>query len=112
MMRIDASEWRSHFAALQAEGLGWFDFLTAIDRVSHVDVIARVTDSSMRQSALIVAAAEHELASLTPLYPGAGWYERETQEMFGLRFEGLVDQRPLLHRLFVDPPPLLKQVQG
>lgn len=106
--RIDAANWTAHFAELQADGMVWFDFLTAIDRGDHVDVIACVADSSHTTSALVVAAVEGELDSLTGLFAGASWYERETQEMFGIGFAGLTDQRPLLHRFFVNPPPLRK----
>ncbi|MDO8733055.1 MAG: NADH-quinone oxidoreductase subunit C [Actinomycetota bacterium] len=108
--RIDSEVWLQHFAQLKSEGLGWFDFLTAIDRGDHVDVVARVTDQSQSRSALVTTAVSVEVASLTSLYAGAAWYERETLEMFGIGFAGLTDQRPLLHRFFPDPPPLRKSV--
>lgn len=110
--RIDASTWLQHFARLQSEGLEWFDFLTAIDRGDHVDVVARIADSSQARSALVSTAVNSELDSLTSLFAGASWYERETQEMFGIRFTGLGDQRPLLHRVFADPPPMRKSASS
>jgi NADH:ubiquinone oxidoreductase subunit C len=106
--RVDSANWRQHFADLKSEGLDWFDFLSAIDRGDHVDVIARVADGSQARSALVVTAVSADLDSLTTLFAGAGWYERETREMFGIGFTGLTDQRPLLHRFFAEPPPLRK----
>ena len=106
--RIDCATWVEHFADLQAKGLDWFDFLSAVDRGDHVDVIARVADHACAKSALVATAVFSELDSLSGLYAGASWYERETQEMFGIRFTGLADQRPLIRRTFLEPPPLRK----
>jgi len=110
-LRIPAADWLSHFTGLREAGLVWFDFLTAIDRGAQADVVARVAAVDLGRSALVVTTVDEELDSLSGLYAGASWYERETREMFGLRFAGLLDQRPLLHRLFTDPPPLRKQAR-
>ncbi|MDO9485446.1 MAG: NADH-quinone oxidoreductase subunit C [Actinomycetota bacterium] len=106
--RVEPAGWLQHFSQLKTQGLHWFDFLTAIDRGDHVDVVARVTDSSLTNAAFVTTAVSTELQSLTSLFEGAAWYERETAEMFGIRFVGLTDQRPLLHREFPDPPTLRK----
>jgi hypothetical protein len=39
---------------------------------------------------------EGAIASVTDLYPGADWHERETHEMFGVDFPGHPDLKPLL----------------
>lgn len=73
-------------------GCTYFDWLSAVDepgtgfRVSaHVVALAPV------RRLLLRTTVPHE-ASVLPtavdVYAGAGWHERETHEMFGVRFEG------------------------
>ena len=40
-------------------------------------------------------AVQPRIASITPIIPGAAFYEREVQELFGVRFSGLPDAEPL-----------------
>jgi NADH-quinone oxidoreductase subunit C len=37
-----------------------------------------------------------EIASIVDMFSGADWHEREAAEMFGIRFVGHPDPRPLL----------------
>ncbi|MBM3137029.1 MAG: NADH-quinone oxidoreductase subunit C, partial [Chloroflexi bacterium] len=49
------------------------------------------------------------LQSLTPLIPGAEFYEREVREMIGVEFDGLSNSDPLfLPENWQSPPPLRK----
>ena len=50
--------------------------------------------------------------SATGLWPSATWYEREVQDMFGIRFAGLADSRPLLLPPAWQGHPLRKSYQG
>jgi NADH-quinone oxidoreductase subunit C len=40
-------------------------------------------------------AGQPHIASITPLIPGAAFYEREVRELFGIRFSGLPNAEPL-----------------
>jgi NADH-quinone oxidoreductase subunit C len=109
-VRIDAADWTTHLQGLQAQGYRWFDFLTAIDRGAGLDIVVRVMQPESGESALVTTRTTDELPSLTAIYPGARWYERETREMFGITFTGLDDDRPLLVHAADATPPLRKPV--
>lgn len=108
---VAPGDWQGTIADLQAEGFELFDFLTAVDRGPVIDVVVRVVNPATKAVAMAwttLPAEAAELASLSELYLGAAWCERETYEMFGVTFLGLADQRPLLLRARPGQPPLLK----
>lgn len=109
--QVPAGQWREALAATRAEGFQMLDFVTGVDRGDEVEILARVVDPVSAESRMLSTRTVHDaIASVTPVYPGAAWHERETAEMFGVRFEGLDDTRPLLLRAPVDQPPLRKSV--
>jgi len=108
---VAPGEWAGRISGLVGEGMTWLDFLTAIDRLDTIEVVVRLVDPASHLAALVVTvlpAGEPVLGSITGLLPGADWYERETAEMFGVRFTGRLDTRPLLTRSGDTRPPLLK----
>jgi NADH-quinone oxidoreductase subunit C len=97
--------------------MDFLDWLSAVDAPDGdppgVDVVLHVADSrsggagpertGVRRLLLRtrVPDADLHLASLTAVWPGAAWHERETFEMFGVTFDGFDDGsgaflRPLL----------------
>jgi NADH-quinone oxidoreductase subunit C len=99
-------------AARQAHegfGMDFLDWLSAADQpdADHagVDVVLHVADSTRPARRVLlrtrVPDAELRLPSLTTLWPGVAWHERETFEMFGVEFTDFDDRsglglRPLL----------------
>ena len=91
-----------------------FDLLldvTAVDwpaRALRFDVAWHFYSTTQRVRARLrtaVAEATPEVASLTGLYGSAGFMERECHDMYGIRFVGNDDLRPiLLYEGFVGHP--------
>ena len=54
------------------------------------------------------ASEDTPVASLTALYPGADWYERETYDLFGVIFAGHPDLRRIMTDYGFDGHPLRK----
>lgn len=53
-------------------------------------------DRPLRVLLSTIAEPGERALSLTPLFPGLQWQEREARDMFGITFEGHPDMRPLL----------------
>jgi NADH-quinone oxidoreductase subunit C len=59
-----------------------------------------------------VPREEPELPTLSGVYPGADWHERETHDFFGVIFTGHPDMTPLLLPEDADFHPLRKDIEG
>ena len=120
---VAPSEWVSAVTAVGEEGYRFFDWLTAVDRMYDedapgLDVVIRLCDISeagkLRAVRVTTRVADGDhLDSLTTVFPGTAWHERETFEMFGLVFDGFDDGsglglRPLLLPQGFEGTPLRK----
>jgi len=98
---LPSERWQE-FARFAREELGcrYFNWLSAVDwkdqgfevlcRVENLDAPLVVT---MRTR---LGAGQTHCASLTALYRGANWMERECYDMFGIIFDGHPDLRRIL----------------
>jgi NADH:ubiquinone oxidoreductase subunit C len=108
------------------EHLPFFSWLSAIDWTAEVavgdavegeavverfEVLSRLSDVSAGEGVLVSTDLPRDdlrLDSLTGVYGGANWHEREAADMFGIRFEG----HPNLTNLYLpdgfEGNPLLK----
>jgi NADH-quinone oxidoreductase subunit C len=127
--RVEPVDWHAEVEAARESGHTFFDWLTAVDQTDRVespgfDVTIRLLDVSqpgqlhgIRLTTAVPDATS--LASVTDLFRGAAWHERETHEMFGLQFGGFVDHtgdpglglRPLLLPEGFEGTPLRKSFQ-
>jgi NADH-quinone oxidoreductase subunit C len=101
---IPVESWAAAHEALRDEaGLRFFDFLTASDELSDgFRIVSHLADFwggghvDHLMLRTLVPRATPRLASLTGVYAGANWHERQTFEMFGIEFDGHPNLVPLL----------------
>ena len=119
LQEVAPAGWHDAVVAAQAAGFTFFDWLSAVDRTYDdaapgYDVVLRALALQRRDPVVgVELTGLHgirittrvpegaSLASVTDVYAGAAWHERETFEMFGVEFEGFDDGsgsglRPLL----------------
>lgn len=96
---VGRSDWLAAVTRAREDGLSYFDMLTAVDDGDVFTVVAYLWSPRERAGALLRTAVPHDdptLASVTPVFAGADWHERETAEMYGLTFAGHPRPGPLL----------------
>jgi len=107
---VSPAEWIAAADAAREEGYDFFDWLSAVDRTREeppgFDIALHLLDveapGALRELLLVARLpAGADLPSLTGIFAGAAWHERETHEMFGIEVTGFDDGtglglRPLL----------------
>jgi NADH-quinone oxidoreductase subunit C len=87
--------------------------LTAVDyptRVPRFDVVTHLLSPRHNRRIRVKAATDEDVPvdSLTPLFPAANWFERETYDLFGIVFTGHPDLRRILTDYGFEGHPLRK----
>lgn len=93
-IRVDATAWHDSAMALRDHGAVIFEWLSAVDRGDHIDVALHVRNAS--EAVILIASTNEAIATVTDVWAGAAWHERETAEMFGITFSGHNTARLLL----------------
>jgi NADH-quinone oxidoreductase subunit C len=116
-VKVDKESWaRTLTKARDEAGLDYFSFLSAIDwslevavgdSVEEPDVleeryellcaVATTTDDRLVVFSTNISKDDASIDSLTDVFGGASWHERETNEMFGIDFRG----HPRLVKLYL-----------
>ena len=101
--RIDAAGVVAAARRLRAAGFDYLLFVTAVDRPAEAKfevtyLISRYDDG--RQLALVadIPREAPEIDTVSGVWAGADWHERETFDMFGIVFRG----HPFLRRILLD----------
>ncbi len=108
-VRVEAAAWVESIATAKEElGLGYLSFVSAIDWANDVaigdppaetvveryEMLCGVGDISEGRFVVFSADLDKDnpsIGSLTAVFPGAEWHEREAAEMFDITFEGLAN---------------------
>jgi len=101
--RVDAAGVPDAARRLRAAGFDYLLFVTAVDRPAEARfeltyLITRFDDG--RQLALVadIPRDKPEIDTVSGVWAGADWHERETFDMFGIVFRG----HPFLRRILLD----------
>ena len=98
-LRAGKAQWRELAAAAQQAGFVRFLDLTAVDdprQAERFDVVLLLYSFTEQRWLRLRTSTAAALASLTPVFPAANWYEREVFDLFGVRFEGHPDLTRIL----------------
>jgi NADH-quinone oxidoreductase subunit C len=98
---VGPADWVAGLAFARDElGCTYFDWLSAVDELDDgFSVVAHLRCIPRRDALLIKTRLPRDGASLpsvTGIFAGAAWHERETAEMFGIDFPGHPHLVPLL----------------
>lgn len=90
------------FCRYGRDGLGFAypSDLTGTDRKDFLEVVLHLYKMQPSGPRLVVKVevdrTSPQVESVTDIWPGVNWHERETMDMFGIQFEGHPDLRPIL----------------
>ncbi|MFC4104757.1 NADH-quinone oxidoreductase subunit C [Micromonospora zhanjiangensis] len=113
---VPPDRWREALLAARDDAelaCDFFDWLSAVDEAADgFRVVAHLWSTTHRHGVLVRTLVPRDgsrVDSVVDVFPGAGWHERETYEMFGISFAGHPDLAPLLLPPEFEGHPLRKE---
>ncbi|MFW6127488.1 MAG: NADH-quinone oxidoreductase subunit C [Thermodesulfobacteriota bacterium] len=94
--------------------LGCFlECLTGLHYPEHFTLVYHFNNfrELCRTAVHVKVPLDQEAPTLSHIYPGANWYEREAYDLYGIRFAGHPDLRRILLPFDADFHPLLKKFE-
>ncbi len=80
-------------------GFDHLSVITGVDYKDRFEVVYNFFSYKKKENLVLKVVLEHEkpeIDSLTPLWKGADWLERETYDLVGIKFQGHPDPRRIL----------------
>jgi NADH-quinone oxidoreductase subunit C len=109
---VPREDWVAAATALRDAGADFFDLLTAVDeQEAGTDVVLHLWSVRDRSSVLLrtrCPGGDPRVPTLSGVFAGAAWAEREVAEMFGLTVVGHPHPGPLLLPAGFEGAPLRK----
>jgi len=68
------------------EGYDMLLMVTGVDYVDHLEVVYHLLSTKDGRRLLVKTKIDEEVDSVTGIWPGANWHERETYDLVGIRF--------------------------
>ena len=102
VVRVDAAEYHAVAAAALGQGFETFIDLCAVDyfrRNPRYEVVLTVMNYTLPQRLRLlvgVAGPDPAVPTVSDVYPGANFYEREAYDLFGIDFVGHPDMTRIL----------------
>ncbi|HEY1983823.1 MAG TPA: NADH-quinone oxidoreductase subunit C [Terracidiphilus sp.] len=93
---------RDAAATVQAAGYNFFEDMTAVDwypSAPRFQLSYHILSHSYKERIrlrVMVDETDPSVESITPVWPGANYYEREVFDLFGIRFEGHPNLRRIM----------------
>ncbi len=109
---VHPEDYRSLLEALKAEGYDYPRSLSGVDMGYGLRVVVHLYGIESGRKATVYTDLPYdapELESVTDLWPGLEWFEREAYDLFGIRFKGHPDLRRILLEEDWTIHPLLKR---
>jgi NADH-quinone oxidoreductase subunit C len=101
-LTIAEDEIRAACATVQAAGYNFFEDLTAVDwfpAAPRFQLSYHILSHALKERIrlrVLVEDAEPSVESITSIWPGANYFEREVFDLFGIRFEGHPNLRRIM----------------
>ncbi len=99
-VKVELSRLLEFLSWVKQRGFDYFSFVTAVDRGSNFELFYHLVDVEKNEKLMVraeVSREEAKVPSVTALWKGADWHEREAYDLFGITFEG----HPQLKRILL-----------
>lgn len=112
MTAVPAAGWLSAVQQAATAGYRYFDWLGCVDQIGRSDtfgvvLMLRDLDTPDAEPLMLLTEVPRDdprLDSVGSVFPGAGWHERESAELFGIEFVGGDPRRLLLDPDYTGTP--------